>query len=290
MTICVAALCHYSHGKKEDGAPDLGFAIVTAADRMFTDSGLEIEYETGQGKWAALGRRVLLLVADSMPIQSEIIGQLRASIVDHENISAREAADLYSQMVIKYKREEAEKLFLSPYGMTMEFFVKAIQTSTSQLMNELAQNILDHSIDVEAIVAGVSEQGEAALYHVDNRGKITSHSDIAFVSIGSGHYHSNAYLTSHGYWNRWLYYSAICAVYAAKRQAENAPGVGKGTDLHLITKDGWQDVDPHMRAALDVEYPTYTGQLGKMEGRMVEKVWKRARKALEKAQAAAAKG
>jgi len=285
MTICIAALCSWLHGTKADGTPDFGMAVVTAADRMFTDAGLEIEYETGQGKWAAFGKRVIILVADSLPTQSEILGQLRGSIVDQENITAREVADLYSGLVLKYKREEAEKLFLAPYGMTMESFAESMQDNPNNLIMDLAQRVLEHSIGVEAIVAGVTAQGDGALYHVNGSGIITSHLDVGFVSIGSGHYHSNSFLTSRRYWNRWSYRDAVCAVYAAKRQAETAPGVGRQTDMILVNREGWDLVEAPMRDALEAEYAAYTKQLQKLESGMIKKVWGRVSKTHEKAQA-----
>lgn len=280
MTICIAALCRFAYPSKPDGTPDTGFAVVTASDRMFTDQGLEIEYETGQGKWAVFGNRTVVMVADSIPVQSEIISQMWDN-VDNSNTSPREIAHLYAKALIEYKRSEAEKLYLLPYGFTVDTFMDAMKSSGSTLIHDLAQNVLDHTIHVEAIVAGIGQDGIAQVFHVDGKGTITSHTDVGFVSIGSGHYHANSYLTSHGYWNQWSYYNAVAAVYAAKRQAETAPGVGSLTDMVLITKDTAEPVHPAMQEALKAEYPIYKRSLAKLETKMTERVWNRCSKAFK---------
>ena len=119
MTICIGAICQWNYGTLDK--PEWGNAIVTAADRMLTDNGLEIQYEGG-GKFALCGNRAIILVAESMPVQSELVLRLHKAIEGKPNVTAREVADIYSKLLIEYKRDDAEKLYLAPYGMTMEQF------------------------------------------------------------------------------------------------------------------------------------------------------------------------
>jgi 20S proteasome alpha/beta subunit len=260
---------------KDDGSSDIGLAVVTASDRMFTDSGLQVQYESGQGKFGIFRNRVVILVADSIPVQSEIISRVGKLVQDSQLATVRDIAECYAQQVVAFKRDEAERLYLSPYGMTMDHFSEVMKNSNSSLMQELAQNILDYTLSVEAIVAGVSDLDEAYLYHIDGRGIITSHTDLGFVSIGSGHYHSNSYLTAHSYWNGWIYRNAIGAIYSAKKQAEAAPGVGKLTDMLLVTRSGAEAVHQYTMKALEAEYPAYRRAVGKLEERMMKRTWDR---------------
>lgn len=284
MTICIGAICQWNYGTLEK--PEWGNAVVTAADRMLTDSGLEIQFE-GSGKFAPCGNRAIILVADSMPVQSELVFRLHKAIEGKPNITAREVADNYADLLIRYKRDDAEKLYLAPYGLTMESFPEIIRTSETSLITDLAQRVLHHAVAAEAIIAGVNEQGHPSLYHVDSDGIITSHVDVGFVSIGSGHYHSNAWLMAHGYHNKWRLYDAIVAISVAKAQAENAPGVGKSTDFHLITAGGLSPVGSELVDAITAEFPNYRKRVGRLEASLRDKIWKRAGKAIEKNQTAA---
>lgn len=102
---------------------------------------------------------------------------------------------------------------------------------------DLTQKLLDFSLDVEALIVGVEGHG-AHIFHMDSSGFVTRHDDVGFASIGIGAPHSNSVFMAASYGNQTLYYPTFALTYAAKRRAEIAPGVGKLTDMTVITSDG----------------------------------------------------
>src|SRR5205807_667703 len=104
-------------------------------------------------------------------------------------------------------------------------------------------------------------------YYVDNDGIPHCMNDMGFACIGIGKDHANAQFASHGYSNSWLYYDALPLVYAAKKAAEIAPGVGPNEDMSQITKERTFTINPETRKSLDKLYKKHKQQLVKMERR-----------------------
>ena len=61
-----------------------------------------------------------------------------------------------------------------------------------------------------------------------------------------------------GYVNWWTLAPALAAVFSAKKAAEVAPGVGRSTDIHIITKDGINPLWPNVAARLEELYSEYS--------------------------------
>jgi hypothetical protein len=105
------------------------------------------------------------------------------------------------------------------------------------LVIELVNQLQNHKIDAEAIVAGCDGEKEANIYRINSSGIVTCHSDIGFLSIGSGGIHSSAYFMTTSYSsNLTMYYRALYHTFVAKKKAEVDPFVGAYTDMFLINR------------------------------------------------------
>src|SRR5437868_4735953 len=59
-----------------------------------------------------------------------------------------------------------------------------------------------------------------------------------FVAAGGGQWHAASQFMFAGYTRWWSFPNALSLLYAAKKRAEVAPGVGTGTDLLVIPGNG----------------------------------------------------
>jgi 20S proteasome alpha/beta subunit len=257
MTICIAAICRYVYGKKPNGEDDIGYTVITASDRMYTDEGLGIQYETMQGKFSNVAKRVTVLAADNITVHSQILIHLTDALKNNEDVSVREVAELYSSQINKYREANAAKEYLSPFGLTPDTYLSASKNMDTTLVMAIADKMLNYEVNAEALVVGCDKDGRANIYSVDNGGIVTCHNDIGFAAIGIGHPHANSCFMSHAYWNGWPYYDAILVTYSAKKLAEVAPGVGKNTDMEFISRDGVFSLYPGTMIALEKLYPEH---------------------------------
>ena len=118
-----------------------------------------------------------------------------------------------------------------------------------KITNQLQQ----FEIVAEALVLGMDE-GIANIFHVDNEGVITCHSDIGFASCGLGGIHATSYLMLSRYSADQHYYGALLANYTAKKRSEVAPGVGHYTDMQLVLRDNILFVNERVTIELDNIY------------------------------------
>jgi len=112
-------------------------------------------------------------------------------------------------------------------------------------------------MEVEALIVGFDEK-IPHIYEVDKYGSIRCYNDVGFAVIGIGGWHARSRLMQFGYVNTLPYMAALAAIYAAKRAAEIAPGVGKAqTDIKLVFRDTNETLYPHVHAKLKELYERF---------------------------------
>src|SRR5262249_1360358 len=82
MTVCIAAIC------------DSGKAIVVAADRMFTNPGLSLEFETAEQKIEQLATRCVALAAGNSVHATEILEGVRRRLGGNPSPGFAQVAEL----------------------------------------------------------------------------------------------------------------------------------------------------------------------------------------------------
>jgi hypothetical protein len=122
----------------------------------------------------------------------------------------------------------------------------------SKLVNDLANELINYKIGVEAMILGCDElDAGAVMYRVDSSGRVRNHSDIGFLSIGEGGVHSSAHFMFESYSHTNTYFRALYQTFKAKKRAEVAPGVGELTDMFLITNNGAAPIARELIDALE---------------------------------------
>lgn len=228
MTVCIAAIC------------DSGKAIVVCADRMFTNPGLSVEFETDEQKIEVLAERCVALPAGNSVFASEILDRVRRRLGGNPTPAFDQVA--------AFVREEYEAVRASKYydmqvfpmlgvdfakhrnvGMPLPVYLEK-QPGVFQQIMMMAQQF---NLGTEFLIAGVDDGG-AHLSHIGNPGVISQLQKLGHAAIGSGGIHALTRLSLVAQHRARSLSETLADVYSAKRAAEVAPGVGDATDMAVI--------------------------------------------------------
>ena len=270
VTVCIAALFRWNYAAAGK-PPDLGVAAVAVSDRMITAG--DVQYEPAQSKVALVGRRIAMLIAGDYPVHSQALRITLKYFGGKPDATSLQIANFYGAQIQAIQRKQAEDHILVPLGLNTDSFLAQqkdmsegfIATTTSDLQNF-------RGADVEALVVGIDADGLASLYHIDHRGVIGAYDDVGFAAIGIGAWHARSSLMQAGYTNQAGFFPALAAVYHAKKIAEIAPGVGKGTDVHLIFRSGVEKLWTGYPEKLAELYDKYEGERAKLGTGIIEEL------------------
>ena len=261
VTICVAVLFQWNYAPPGSATPSWGPAALTASDRKITAG--DVEYEPQQLKVAFLNQRALILISGDYAFHTEAILATQRQVQSKPDLSPENIALNYGRTIQSIKRRHAEDLILAPLGMNTDTFVAQqrelsegfVERITSQLQNYVGE-------EVEALVVA-GDGKDVFIYSIDTRGAVICLNDVGFAAIGGGAWHAKSRLMQAGYVNRNNFPLALPAIFAAKKAAEVAPGVGKSTDIYLVLRDTIDPLRPDVAAKLPEFYEEY--QLARAE-------------------------
>jgi hypothetical protein len=228
VTVCIASLFHWNYAMAP-AEPDVGLVAITASDRMIT--AFDVQYEPPQLKVAFFGTS-LILIAGDFSIHTQALKETSEHLRGKGTAKPFDIALIYGRAIQAIKRRQAEDLILAPLGLNTDGFVSRL---TDQMQGYLGS-------DVEALVVG-SDGTNAQIYSLDSRGTVSGMDDVGFAAIGMGAWHAKSRLMQSGYTNAFSYIPALSAVFAAKKNAEVAPGVGTATDMHLVFRGRIERLD-----------------------------------------------
>lgn len=227
MTLCMAALCVAENGNAH---------AVVAADRMVTYGGF-IEFEHTVPKMAHPAPFAVALIAGDT-----LIGTRLATMVAAEFKGANpRVADIAERTASRYLEMRSmliESQILCPRGLDLGSFYGNHASLNPQVTMMLDQQMAQFNPDIELLVAGVDDEG-AHIYSIHNPGKPErEHDFIGYSAIGSGGIHALQAMIGFRHSPTADLRETIFRVYAAKRRAEVAPGVGVDTDMALVSASG----------------------------------------------------
>ncbi|MDO6415213.1 hypothetical protein Q4F19_12545 [Sphingomonas sp. BIUV-7] len=114
MTVCTASTFYWFYGDN-----DAAVAIVTASDRMLTDNGLGIEYESSHSKIAHFGPHHMIMVSGDLSVNSLILQALREAFPEAPPSTALLAIGL-GNVICAVMADRAARKYLRPLGITNE--------------------------------------------------------------------------------------------------------------------------------------------------------------------------
>jgi 20S proteasome alpha/beta subunit len=249
MTICLGALCAGADGTDAS-------AVVVASDRMVTMGGIT-EFEHEVPKVTQIGDRIVALAAGDALRGAQLINELRRD-VHHgaqqlQNVAATAAA-LYAAL----RRQQIESEILSPRGITMQQFYQGLQQAMlPQLVINIDNLIGTFNYNLEVLIAGADDSG-AHLFAITNPGgSYDDFQPIGYAAIGSGALHAVQSLIGMRQTPLRCLHETVFNVYASKRRAEAAPGVGRETDVVIIQANAITRVEQPVLQQLDTLYQEY---------------------------------
>lgn len=239
---------------------------ITASDRMITAA--DVQYEPQQQKAAFFGKSIVLVAGD-IGIHAQAIHDTEKEIRGRQ-LPPHDIAQIYGRAMQLINRRQAENEILAPLGLNTdtfhaqqkEFSVGFVELITSQLQNR-------RPVESEALVIG-SDGEEAHIYQIDPYGNETCLDAVGFGAIGIGAWHAKSRLMQIGHTpNSRFWAQALAAIFAAKKNAEIAPGVGKHTDMHVVLKEGPFPIFDYVPPELLRLYEKYNAESAKLGDRMI---------------------
>lgn len=244
LTVCIAALCHIPGGQK--------WSVVAASDRMFTAG--DTQFEPNQRKQFQFNKRVVALVADDIAVQVSICAATLAAFGDPETAGVAEIAEVYSEQYRLFRRRMNEENILSPLGLTFDTFISRQGELAPQLLQQLTTELKWSAVPATTIIAGVDTTG-AHIFVVSDPGVYRCCDGVGFAAIGSGGSHASSQFMGAHYTSGTTLSKALFMTFAAKKRAEVASGVGRFTDLLVISHpDGQILIEDPVKIELQTMY------------------------------------
>lgn len=232
MTVCIAALSDKSQ------------ACVVAADREITvGPPVNIGFEHHERKIEPLSKACMALSSGNALVAEEVITRTRRGVAGAAEEDVQHCAATMRDVYMTVQLERAEQVLLRPRGLTLkEFKETGAQRIPLPLYQQIDQLFFNFTLNTDFLVAGVDGSGGHVAwvhYHgVQGGGWLESFDKIGYCAIGSGGSHASILLSLNGQHRDLTIAETVFHVYAAKVSAEVAPGVGRSTDMAVITKAG----------------------------------------------------
>ncbi|MGA2272515.1 MAG: hypothetical protein ABSH00_03105 [Bryobacteraceae bacterium] len=230
MTICIAAIC------------DAGKRVVIAADRMFTAGPpLNVEFEPPLSKIQPVGCNCLVLAAGNSIFADEVVTRTKGSISATVTANILNVAHAAKEAYAVFREEKIEETIIgSAFGADLRRFRSTGGTFPNYLSSHAGfyQQVViqsnNYNLGLELIVAGVDVAG-AHIFYLSHPGSLFCFDKLGYSSIGSGGQHAALRFSLGRYTPGRTLSEALFAVYSAKRASEVAPGVGRDTEMAVVS-------------------------------------------------------
>jgi hypothetical protein len=245
VTVCIASIF-------TDLSPDNGeyMGIVGASDRMVSYG--DIEYEPQQSKVKRITPFIVTLSAGDCSIQTEVLNHTESKLYrawdgEPDFCSVEQVANMYSMSLITHKRQIIERTILQPVDLTWQTYIHKYPNEIPSWFKERMKEIFEYIDPPQTIIAGIDivrdnyEIGIPHLFLIDQNGRISCQDSIGFAAIGIGEGHAKSQFMFERHSPAKPYAETVFLTYMAKRHAEVAPGVGRDTDLFVISLKGYYD-------------------------------------------------
>ena len=228
VTVCIAAIYDRS-------------GVFSAADRMITAG--DVQFEPTVEKVRYLTNSCLVMFAGDATLQSEIIQSAQIEIGEKIRrapdtwLTIKSMAETYKQQMDATVLARSERRVLVPLGLTRESFLMRQAEFSDVFVRDVSKELLNYEApSVAGIVCGIDTTGPH-IYVVDNA-SLSCNDHVGFAAIGAGYWHANSQMMSFSHSPQSGLADTLLNVFSSKKRAEIAPGVGKATDMYIVTSLG----------------------------------------------------
>jgi 20S proteasome alpha/beta subunit len=245
MTVCIAALC--GNGEKA--------RAVVAADRMVTAGGF-MEFEHPGSKIVELSPHALVMVAGATNDGMRLVNEAAASMGGNSGDIVALAEDL-GQRYSDARGHRAEQTILKTRGLDFQSYYGMHNGLSQQVVMLVDDALRKFDFGVELLLAGVDDAGAHVHTNGNPGGGHQTHDSIGWTAIGSGAIHVLPSMAGFVHSPKAGYGQTLFRVYASKRRAEVAPGVGHETEVAVISRDGTKRLSNTELQELDSIYESF---------------------------------
>jgi 20S proteasome alpha/beta subunit len=225
MTIAIGAICENSQ------------TIVVASDRMVNyGPPTNLQTETASLKTTVITDTCLAICTGTVTDGEEVLKRAKSQLT---STLIREVAEAIKVHYAEHKKKRVEDLILRPLiGGEYAMFQQMLTASTaSHLLIQIANAVFNHSLQLEVLIAGLDSAGPS-LWVVSHPGAVHSLNQVGYAAFGSGGSFATARLGVGQQSKTATLATTLYNVYEAKRAAELGLGVGRLTDMAVITNAG----------------------------------------------------
>jgi 20S proteasome alpha/beta subunit len=222
MTVCIGVLCERKS------------SVILVADRMLT-SGLSIEFEHPvSNKVTPLSQNCLALTAGDALAHTELFN---AVSMRTGNLRYTTVEDIVAVVKEQYQRLRHQRIVdevLMPRAFSgFEEFYHGTRGIPEALTYNIITEIERYDYGLTILIGGATGD-EAHIYEVSDPGTSRCVDSVGFHAIGSGTNLAMSTLIADKCHQELQYIEALHIAVNAKLTSENAPGVGRKTDICLV--------------------------------------------------------
>jgi 20S proteasome alpha/beta subunit len=244
LTVCIGALCGNSR------------EVVVASDRMITATYPPIEFEHGMPKLEIVSSSCIVLTAGDALAHADLCRNVRARVGVLSRPKVAKITDEVRAGYVAQRLQTIEHRFLESRGWSIrDFYDRYMRTLPSDIIVTLDHQIANYNYGLSILVAGV-DPDEAHIYGIRNPGETDCYDSLGYHAIGIGAMHAISSFIANGYLPTVDLKFAVYYAYEAKKNAENAPGVGKDIDMAIIQNGGHNIITTEQIDALEEIYET----------------------------------
>lgn len=250
MTVCIGGICADLDGKASQ-------AVIVASDRMVTWGPTEFEHEVP--KATDICDRIVVLAAGDALRGSRIVRSVMDSIkASGQNPSVAAVAQEIATSYATHRRNQISNDVFGSRGFSIDEFYGGQQKDlVDQLAVGLDNVAATYNYNLEMLIGGVDDTGGHLFFVGHPGGTFNDFFPIGFAAVGSGQLHALQSMIGTRHTGARGLRETLFNVYASKRRAEVAPGVGADTDITIIRAEGISHVDEATLKQLATLYDEY---------------------------------
>jgi len=208
---------------------------------MFTLSApLNLEFQTAEKKIIPIGTSCVVLASGNSAYATEVVQEAKRLLDGNQNPSIVNAVEVTKNAFLHVRANKVREQVLVPMlgpdylkFEAMNFSLPQYLQFQPNIFQQLAAQMSVFNFGTDMIVAGADGDG-ARIAYVWNPGTMVWLDKLGYSAIGSGGLHATTRLSLGSQTRDSTLADTVYRVYAAKKAAEVAPGVGSETDLAII--------------------------------------------------------
>lgn len=169
-------------------------------------------------------------------IVPKVRDKVNLEVAENGTMTVADIAECYAKEFSYYRRCLAERLILAPRGLDFDKFLNRLHNHNMPhyQLEKIDNQMVAFGVDASAIISGIDRSG-AHIFKVVNPGVVVSCDTECFACIGAGEPLATTQFMVSRFDKNWSFPSSLWLAFYAKARAQSTGGVGRKTDLSVIT-------------------------------------------------------